>query len=119
MKLLIKDRYTGCPRCNYQGCVWAREKYGEALGHWIWCLNLMWSLVRRWPVRAKRWLTRLDYSRIEDVEMDGIDTSDHPDFVDAFVSSATYKGREMSESELDRLNEDRDFVYQKTLDHLY
>jgi len=38
---------------------------------------------------------------------------------DAFIASATYKGREMTDTELDRLNEDSDFVYQAVLDRLY
>lgn len=62
---------------------------------------------------------KLDYSQIEDVEVDGIDTRDYPDFVDAFISSATYMGRDMTDSELDVLNDDGDYVYQKVQDQLY
>jgi hypothetical protein len=63
--------------------------------------------------------TQLDYSKIEDVDVDGIDTSDYPDFCDAYISSATYKGRAMTDRELDRLNDDSDFVYSAVQDHLY
>ena len=69
--------------------------------------------------KLKRWWTELDYSKITDVELDGIDTRDYPDFCDAFVCSATYKGREMTDSELDRLNEDSDFVYEKVMERLF
>lgn len=62
---------------------------------------------------------KLDYSKISDVEVSGINTRDYPDFVDAFVESATYDGREMSDDELDALNEDRDFVYEKTIERLF
>lgn len=61
----------------------------------------------------------LDYDQIENIEMDGIDTSDYPDFCDAYICSATYMGRDMTEEELEVLNDDRDFVYEQTLRHLY
>ncbi len=34
-------------------------------------------------------MINLDYSQIEDVEVDGIDTRDYPDFCDAFIAAAT------------------------------
>ena len=33
---------------------------------------------------------RLDYTKIEDVEVDGIDTSDYPDFCDAYIATAKH-----------------------------
>ncbi len=61
----------------------------------------------------------LDYSKIEEVEMDGIDMKDYPDFCDAFIAAASYDGREMTDDELDVLNEDRDYVYQKAIDRVF
>lgn len=61
----------------------------------------------------------LDYDLIEDVEVAGIDTSDYPDFCDAYIASATYDGREMTEAELETLNEDSDFVYAAVERKLY
>lgn len=43
---------------------------------------------------------KIDFSEITDVEVDGVDTRDYPDFCDAFISSCEYKGREMTEEEL-------------------
>ena len=59
-----------------------------------------------------------------DIELDGIYTDDYPDFVDAFISSATALQedgvlREATEDELDELNEDRDLVYGLVMDRLY
>ena len=62
---------------------------------------------------------RLNYTKIEDVEVDGIDTNDYPDFCDAYIASATYKGREMTDEELDTLNEDDSYVYDKVTDNIY
>ena len=63
----------------------------------------------------------IDTSNICDVEVDGIDTSDYPDFCDAFISAATWKdtGEELNDSEIDALNNEHDFVYGKVLDHLH
>lgn len=61
----------------------------------------------------------LDYSQIEDAEVDGIDTRDYPDFCDAHIVSATYMGRCMTEAELEILNQDGDYIYEKVQDRLY
>lgn len=62
---------------------------------------------------------KLDYSLIEDIQLDGIDMRDYPDFCDAFVCAATYDGREMTDEELDELNEDSEFVYAKVIERLF
>jgi|TARA_R110001592_G_C12880345_1_gene724634 hypothetical protein len=64
-------------------------------------------------------MINLDYARISDVEVEGIDTADYPDFCDAFIASADYDGREMTDEELDTLNDDSDFVYSSVQTHLY
>jgi hypothetical protein len=62
---------------------------------------------------------KLNYDAIEDITFDQIDFKDSPDFSDAYIDSALYEGREMTEEELDMLNEDRDYVYGKLMNHLY
>jgi hypothetical protein len=62
---------------------------------------------------------KLDLNKVNDVEVDGIDTRDYPDFVDAFIGYATYDGIEMTYEQLEALNEDRDFVYSEVENHLY
>ena len=61
----------------------------------------------------------LDYSKISDIEVDGIDMSDYPDFCDAFIASATYGDRDMTEEELDVLNNDGESVYEAVQKYLY
>jgi len=68
------------------------------------------------PIRER---IKLDYSQIEDVEVDGIDIRDYPDFCDAFIASASYQGREMTDEELDVLNEDSSYVYDCVQEKLY
>jgi|18_taG_2_1085343.scaffolds.fasta_scaffold21120_6 hypothetical protein len=62
---------------------------------------------------------KIDLKQVEDVELADIDTSDYPDFCDAYVYSATYKGREATEDECDALTEDKDFLYEQINNHLY
>ena len=62
---------------------------------------------------------KLDLKKVDNVEVEGIDTRDYPDFCDAFISYADYNGIEMTDDQLEALNEDRDFVYSAVENHLY
>jgi len=61
----------------------------------------------------------MDYKLIDNIEVDGIDTTDYPDFCDAFIASAYYDGKPMTDEQLDELNEDRDFVYECVQNYLF
>ena len=61
----------------------------------------------------------MDYKKITDVVLDGIDFEDYPDFCDAFIVSADYDGEPMSDDQIDKLNEDSDFVYTQIEEFLY
>lgn len=61
----------------------------------------------------------MDKTKIDNIRFDDVNTKDYPDFSDAFICSADYEGREMTESELNEINEDRDFVYEKLIEYLY
>ncbi len=104
-----------CKFCTYAGCD------GGLVGHSKFSAWLFW---RRHgiPVQVRRfksWITSLDYSKIQDIEIDGLNHRDAPDYVDAYISSATYRGQPMSEKQLDRLNQDSDFVYRCVMNYLY
>lgn len=60
----------------------------------------------------------LDYTQINDIVVDGIDGEDYPDFCDAYIASATYKGLEMTYEELEELNVNREFVYDEVIKSL-
>lgn len=53
----------------------------------------------------------IDYSKVTNIRFDNIDMKDYPDFCDAYISYAEYCGRPMDDSELDELNDDRQFLY--------
>ena len=58
----------------------------------------------------------VDYKTLH---IDGIDFKDYQDFVDAFIASGSTKdGIELTEVQLDILNEDRDLVYGLTLEKI-
>ena len=54
-------------------------------------------------------------------EVDGIDYNDHPDYVDAYISAATFEdGEKLSDVELDELNDKyTDVVYDAVMDYLH
>lgn len=61
----------------------------------------------------------IDLNQVSDVEIDGIDFADAPDFCDAFIISASIDGREATDAELDQINAERDFVYDCVLRRFY
>ena len=61
----------------------------------------------------------MNYKLIDNIKVDGIDTKDYPDFCDSFIASADYDGKEMTEEQLDELNEDSDFVYECVHNHMF
>jgi len=67
---------------------------------------------------AKIKFTSEHLHEVENVEIEGIDFKDHPDYCDAFVANATWLGEELTEEELQIVNDDSDFVYTHTLKHL-
>lgn len=62
---------------------------------------------------------KIDLSLVTDVVVDNIDPKDAPDYSDAFIASATYAGRDMTDQEIELLNTDSSFVYEKLLNQLY
>ncbi len=58
-----------------------------------------------------------------DLEVDGIDTADYPDFCDAAISDAIVlengEWRQATEKEIDEINEDSDLVYRCVENELY
>lgn len=52
-----------------------------------------------------------------DIEVDGVDTRDYPDFSDAYISSAIWAdtGHALTDEELDQLPED--LIYELAIDY--
>ncbi len=65
---------------------------------------------------------KLDYDKIDDVVVEGIDHSDSPDYVDAYIASAKYDDpvngyRDLTEDELESL--DGEWVRQQVEDWIH
>ena len=63
-------------------------------------------------------MKKFDYSKISNV-LASIDTRDYPDFSDAYIEYAEYDDREMTDEELELLNDDRDYVYDAVTSSLF
>ena len=62
----------------------------------------------------------LDLDKISNMVFEDIDHSDAPDYCDAFISSADYDKRQMTEEELDWLHDQHsEFIHEELMDHLY
>ena len=65
-------------------------------------------------------MSKIDFKLVTNVSVDGIDTRDYPDFVDAFIESADYDGKPMSDEMLEEINSDHfDFVHECVYDQLF
>lgn len=63
---------------------------------------------------------QINLSQIENMEFEGIDTSDYPDFVDAFLVSAEINGRDLTEEEIDYLNDEHyEFVNERVFSSIF
>ncbi len=61
----------------------------------------------------------MDLSKIDNVVVGDVDFGDYPDFSDAYIYAADYDGRPMTDSEIDEINKNNDFVYEQVIKHLY
>ncbi len=63
--------------------------------------------------------TELDYSKISNVMVEGIDMEDQPDFCDAYIVSADYNGEPMTMEQIHTLSNNSEFVNQRVFAQLY
>tara|TARA_R110002096_G_scaffold8986_1_gene36251 strand:- start:5378 stop:5740 length:363 start_codon:yes stop_codon:yes gene_type:complete len=61
-----------------------------------------------------------DINLVDNVEIEGVDMADYPDFCDAFVSGADYDGVEMTEYQVIQMEENYpDWKYEQVENSLY
>jgi len=53
----------------------------------------------------------MNINKIDNIVIEDINWNDAPEFCDAFIASADYDGKPMSEEQLDEINENTDFVH--------
>lgn len=62
---------------------------------------------------------KFDLNKIDNIQIEGIDYGDAPDFCDAFIASADYDGVPMTDEELDTVSEDSGFVYESVIAFIF
>jgi hypothetical protein len=61
----------------------------------------------------------MDFSKIKELEFDGINHKDYPDYCDAYVIFGLYKGRPLTDEELDIVNDNGEFVHEMLIEQLW
>lgn len=61
----------------------------------------------------------VDFTKIENVIVGGIDYADYPKFCDAYVEECDIDGVPATEEQLDAINDNGDFVYECVVDAIY
>jgi hypothetical protein len=61
----------------------------------------------------------MELDKINNIELGGIDPGDYPDFCDAYIVSAEIDGVELTDSEIEELNCNSEFVYDCVLNYLF
>ena len=57
---------------------------------------------------------KIDYNKIEVLEVSDINHYDYPEYCDAYISEANYNGKPMSDKMLDEINDNHpEFVHQQ------
>ena len=64
-------------------------------------------------------MTKFEHAKITNVVLNGIYHWDFPDYCDAFIDSADYNGKPMTDKELDELNEDYELVHELVWNNLH
>ena len=57
--------------------------------------------------------------QFENIEVDGLDYGDAPDFCDAYISNAEINGVQLNDQQLEELNENDEFVFYSVEKYLY
>jgi DNA-binding ferritin-like protein (Dps family) len=61
----------------------------------------------------------MDLTKIDNIEIEDINWNDAPEFCDAFIASADYNGKAMTEKQLDEINDNTDFVHDAVNKFIY
>jgi hypothetical protein len=62
---------------------------------------------------------KIDFDKVEVLEVSNINYSDHPEYCDAYISEAKYNGKTMSDEMINEINDNYpDFVYIQVMDQI-
>ena len=63
--------------------------------------------------------TKIDYTKIDNIVIGDLDTTDYPDFSDAYIESADYDGKPMSEEMLEEVNKNKDYIHESVFNYIF
>ena len=61
----------------------------------------------------------IDFNKIDNIVVGDIDWKDYPDFCDAYIEECDIDGVPATEEQLDAINDNLEFVHEKTLEAIY
>jgi hypothetical protein len=62
---------------------------------------------------------QIDFTKIDNIVVGDIDWKDYPDFCDAYIEECDIDGVPATEEQLDTINDNLEFVHEKTLEYIY
>ena len=62
---------------------------------------------------------KIDYKKVEVIEIDGIEHGDYPDYVDAYITEAEYDCKPMTDEMIDEINDNDQFRYEAVWDYIH
>ena len=64
-------------------------------------------------------MKNISLDQLTDLEIDGVCMADYPDFCDAYIESADYKGVPMTDKQLDEINDNGDFQHECIMNDIH
>ncbi len=61
----------------------------------------------------------MNYKKLTNITVEGLEGSDYPDFANAYISGAEYNGKELTDDQLDEVNENSLFVHDCAINQLF
>ena len=55
---------------------------------------------------------KIDFKKVEVIEVDNINHYDYPEYCDAYISEANYNGKPVTDEQLDEINDNDQFRYE-------
>ena len=62
---------------------------------------------------------KIDFRKVEIIDVDSVHDWDYPDYCDAYISEANYNGKPVTDEQLDAINDDDQFRYEAVWEYLH
>ena len=61
---------------------------------------------------------KIDFKKVEVIEVDNINHYDYPEYCDAYISEANYNGKPVTDEQLDEINDNDQFRYESVWEYI-